>query len=150
MAILRFIGLTIATLGSLASIGLYFWARDVLDIEFKDVSHEPAYQDFIGARYETTQDAYIIKIEQDNGPIHGKALIYSVMETKINGDDFLLNEMLPAHTTFQLEKIVRSKGGSNNEAAIINFTSTSKYSDAPVYFDHTELMVRNAWTIKID
>ena len=151
--ILIIIGKIVAALVGLyviASIGFYFWLKNEVDFEFQDVSHESAYSAYIGQIFKTTKDSSIIKIEQDKGAFNGKQLIYSVMENRIEGSDFLLNETLPAGTTFSIKKFVRCEAcDSNDTAAIIKITSTSSHSDAPVYFDHMELMVRNDWTQKI-
>lgn len=147
--LLKIVGTILASLAGLyvvASIGFYFWAKNEVDYEFKDISHESTYSSHIGNTYVTTKDVHIVKIEQDNGPFNGKQLIYSVMENRIEDSSFLLNEVLPKNTTLILEKVVRSKASANNEAVLIRISSTDKYSDAPVYFDHKELMVRNDYT----
>ena len=144
------IAAALAGLYVIASIGFYFWLKNEVDFEFKDVSHETAYSAYIGQSLKTTKDSAIIKIEQDKGAFNGKQLIYSVMENRIEGSDFLLNETLPAGTALTIEKIVRCVAcDANDTAVIIKITSTNNYSDAPVYFDHMELMVRNDWTQKI-
>lgn len=129
------------------SIGFSYWTKYQLDWRFIDISDEPEYANHVGKTYVTTEPAYIVKLTQDVGPFHKDGLIYSVLAHEVAGSDLLMNETFPVGSRITVHSVVKCHSCShNNTAVIIKVLSSSKYDDAPVYFELEELFSKNSWT----